>query len=57
VRFLVDMPLSPALADWLQARGHDAVHAVHVGLAQATDATIAERAVTEGRVVITADLD
>jgi len=40
VRFLVDMPLSPALADWLTAQGHDAVHASRVGLALESDETI-----------------
>lgn len=57
MRFLVDLPLSPALAVWLQARGHDAVHAMHVGLARASDATILQRAAAEGQVIITADLD
>ena len=33
MRFLVDMPLSPALAVWLVERGHDAVHAAAIGLA------------------------
>ena len=57
MKFLIDMPLSPALAEWLHARGHDAVHALHVGLARASDATIIARAAAEGRVIITADLD
>ena len=32
MRFLVDMPLSPSLAAWLADRGHDAVHAIDLGL-------------------------
>jgi predicted nuclease of predicted toxin-antitoxin system len=27
VKFLIDMPLPPALAHWLVSQGHDAVHA------------------------------
>jgi predicted nuclease of predicted toxin-antitoxin system len=53
----VDMPLSPALADWLAAQGHDAVHASNTGLARAADSAILERARGEQWVVITADLD
>lgn len=51
------MPLPPALATWLVEQGHDAVHASLVGLAQAPDTQILERARHEQRVVITADLD
>jgi predicted nuclease of predicted toxin-antitoxin system len=57
VKFLVDMPLSPALARWLQANGHDAVHASAIGLSQARDADIITRASSEARTIITADLD
>ena len=57
MKFLVDMPLSPALADWLVARGHDAVHASRIGLALAPDETILAHAGKEHRVVVTADLD
>jgi predicted nuclease of predicted toxin-antitoxin system len=57
VKFLVDMPLSPALARWLQSQGHDAVHASALGLDRAADADIMARATEEGRTVITADLD
>ena len=31
MKFFVDMALSPQLATWLGARGHDAVHAVAYG--------------------------
>ena len=51
------MPLSPGLAARLTQEGHDAVHADSLGLSQATDWAIMERARNEGRVVITADLD
>jgi predicted nuclease of predicted toxin-antitoxin system len=57
VKFLVDMPLSPRLAEWLRAEGHEAIHAWDAGMSQATDADILQRARDEGRVVITADLD
>ncbi len=57
MRFLIDMPLSPALAAWLRNKGHDALHATEAGLHQAPDELILDRAQIDGRVVITADLD
>jgi predicted nuclease of predicted toxin-antitoxin system len=57
LRFLIDMPLSPALAGWLTQQGHDAVHALHLGLDRSPDEIILARARDDGRVVITADLD
>jgi predicted nuclease of predicted toxin-antitoxin system len=57
VKFFVDMPLPPALAQWLATQGHDAVHASAVGLALSTDAEILTRAKQEARTVVTADLD
>jgi predicted nuclease of predicted toxin-antitoxin system len=57
MKFLIDMPLSPELANWLNQQGHDAVHASKVGLDRASDTEILERARSERRVVITADLD
>ncbi len=57
MRFLIDMPLSPALVSWLSDRGHDAAHAVDLGLSRATDREIMERAKHEARTIITADLD
>src|SRR5205085_10653878 len=56
-KFLVDMPLSPALAAWLVERGHDAVHAADLGLQRETDTAIMARAKQETRTVITLDLD
>jgi predicted nuclease of predicted toxin-antitoxin system len=57
VKFLIDMPLSPAVAAWLIEQGHDAVHADHLGLDRATDSEIMARAKREARTVVTADLD
>jgi predicted nuclease of predicted toxin-antitoxin system len=57
VKFLVDMPLSPALGRWLETQGHDAVHASALSLNRASDADIIARAALEGRIIVTADLD
>jgi predicted nuclease of predicted toxin-antitoxin system len=57
MRFLVDMPLSPGLAGWLRQQGHDAVHALEVGLSRASDAAILKHAQSEQRALVTADLD
>ena len=51
------MPLSPALATWLNEHRHDAVHVAELALSRASDADILRRAKREGRIVITADLD
>lgn len=57
MKFLVDMPLSPALAAWLRDNGHDAAHAAELDLKRASDVDILARAKEEGRTVVTADLD
>lgn len=57
VKFLIDMPLSPGLADWLIQQGYDAVHASGIGLHRAPNNEILERAIREQRIVVTADLD
>jgi predicted nuclease of predicted toxin-antitoxin system len=57
VKFLVDMPLSPRLAQWLVDKGYDAVHASAIGLDRAPDGDILRIAQQESRAVITADLD
>jgi predicted nuclease of predicted toxin-antitoxin system len=51
------MPITPLAAQRLEAAGHDAIHASTAGLATAPDHEILETARTEGRVVVTADLD
>ncbi len=57
MKFLVDMPLSPALARWLSSQGHDAVHAAELTMHRSPDTDILARARAEGRIVVTADLD
>lgn len=57
MRFLLDMPISPYLAAWLSARGHDAVHASFRGLQRAPDSQLLDIGAAEHRVVITADTD
>ncbi|MGW8257053.1 MAG: DUF5615 family PIN-like protein [Thermoguttaceae bacterium] len=57
MKFLIDMPLSPALGVWLVQQGHDAVHVSDLGLAKALDVEILEFAGREDRTILTADLD
>ena len=57
MRFLVDMCLPLRVAAWLNEQGHDAVHALNEGLAQAPDSELLDYAVREARVVVTADTD
>lgn len=57
MKFLIDMPLPPGLGIRLVEQGHDAVHALKLGLARASDTEILVRARNEQRVVVTADLD
>src|ERR1700680_2456051 len=57
MRFLLDMNLPPAMADWLRADGHDAVHVREIGYTNLPDREIFSRAAEEGRIVVTFDLD
>lgn len=53
MRFLVDNPVSPLVAEALNAAGHDAVHAGDRGLHQADDEVLVDIAKNdEGRPVI-----
>lgn len=51
------MPLSPSVAEWLNAQGHKAVHAHDIGLSQAPDSDIMRKAAKEDRIIMTCDLD
>lgn len=44
MKFLTDMLLSPRVTLWLVQQGHEAVHALKLGLARASDEVILERA-------------
>ena len=57
MKFLVDMPLSPKTATFLQSLGHDAVHLFHLGKARATDEEIIQFATEQDRIIISTDLD
>jgi predicted nuclease of predicted toxin-antitoxin system len=57
LKFLIDNPLPPHLADLLLAVGFDAVHVRAYGMHAASDEEILARALNEGRIVISADSD
>jgi predicted nuclease of predicted toxin-antitoxin system len=57
MRCLVDAQLPPALARWLQQRGHHAEHVEDAGLRHADDGDIWDRALRSGAVIITKDED
>ena len=57
MRFLVDNPVSPLVAEMLRKAGHDAVHVREYGLQADSDTVILERASKENRIIISADTD
>ena len=56
-RLLLDANVSPALAEALRWRGHDAVHVNELGLRTAPDRAIFRAAAALGRAVVTHDDD
>lgn len=56
-RFLVDAQLPPVLAQWLRANGHGAEHVAEIGLLDANDNAIWQRALQTGAAIITKDED
>ncbi|HDN80369.1 MAG: hypothetical protein DRI61_14910 [Chloroflexi bacterium] len=57
MKFLVDMDISPKTATYLRSLGYDAVHLHELGLDRLPDSSILKKARTEGRILITHDLD
>ena len=57
MRFLVDAQLPPAMAKWLETRGHEAKAVREVGLREADDSRISAFAEQGGWVVVTKDDD
>lgn len=57
MRFLLDMGLARSTAEHLRKAGHDAVHLREQGLQRLPDQAIVAKAVQEGRIVRTHDLD
>ena len=55
MRFIVDAQLPPALAAWLIAQGHEAVHVFDLNLTHADDAVIWQRAEATASVIVTKD--
>lgn len=57
MRLLLDENLSPAMAGFLIAAGHEVVHVRDRGLTSASDDVVLALAVAEERVLISADTD
>lgn len=57
MRFLVDVQLPPALAQWLNERGHEAAAVRDIGLREADDSAIWSHAQQGGWIVVTKDED
>jgi predicted nuclease of predicted toxin-antitoxin system len=57
MRFLLDMGISTAVAGSLRSLGHDAEHLHDLGLGTLPDAEILTKALRDGAVLVTHDLD
>lgn len=57
MQFLVDAQLPPALARWLEAHGHQAMHVMDLGMGAAPDSAIWQFAAQDGWVILTKDQD
>lgn len=56
MKFLLDMGLARSTAAFLRGRGHDAIHLRDEGLQRLDDDRIVEKALLEGRIILTHDL-
>jgi len=57
MKFLVDMGISPKTVSFMQSLGYDAVHLHDQGLDRLRDRVILKKALAEGRILLTHDLD
>jgi predicted nuclease of predicted toxin-antitoxin system len=57
MRFLADMGVDIRIVQWLREQANDATHARDEGLHRSPNGEIFAKAVAEGRVVLTFDLD
>lgn len=57
MRFLADMGISQSTVNWLRDNGYEAVHLKEEGLQRISDGEIVAKAMKEGRVILTCDLD
>jgi predicted nuclease of predicted toxin-antitoxin system len=57
MRFLADMGISTRTVVWLRSSGHDAVHLSEENLQRLDDEEVLAKARTEGRILLTMDLD
>jgi predicted nuclease of predicted toxin-antitoxin system len=53
VKWLLDAMLPPAAADELGRIGHDAISVLRIEMGEADDAKVFERAVADGRIIVT----
>ncbi|MBN1119549.1 MAG: DUF5615 family PIN-like protein [Anaerolineae bacterium] len=57
MKFLADMGISNLTVGWLRDQGYDALHAREAAMQRTPDEDLLEKARSEGRVLLTLDLD
>ncbi|MEN6349879.1 MAG: DUF5615 family PIN-like protein [Syntrophomonas sp.] len=56
-KFLADMGISQNTISWLKQQGYDAIHLRDEGLHRLPDSEVLNKACSEGRILLTMDLD